>query len=59
MSASEHEPPPPPPAADDDEGEERVHDEPEGDDAYERAQPGSQPTVSSEPEPDDDPTNAG
>jgi len=28
-------------------------------DAYERAQPGSQPAVSSEPEPDDDPANAG
>jgi hypothetical protein len=27
--------------------------------AYERAQPDSQPTVSSEPEPDDDPANAG
>ncbi|MFZ0384486.1 MAG: hypothetical protein WAL22_02375 [Solirubrobacteraceae bacterium] len=27
--------------------------------AYERAQPDSQPTVSSEPEPDEDPANAG
>jgi hypothetical protein len=27
--------------------------------AYERAQPDSQPTVSSEPEPGDDPANAG
>jgi hypothetical protein len=28
-------------------------------DAYERAQPDSQPTTSSEPEPDEDPANAG
>jgi hypothetical protein len=35
------------------------HDAHDGDDAYERAQPDSQPPVSSEPEPDDDPANAG
>jgi len=37
------------------------HDEPNVDeqDAYERAQPSSQPTVSSDPEPDHDPANAG
>jgi len=31
----------------------------EQDDAYERAQPDSQPETSSEPEPDEDPANAG
>jgi hypothetical protein len=39
--------------------DDRDDDELERDGAYERAQPDSQPTVSSEPEPDDDPTNAG
>jgi hypothetical protein len=57
MAAPEHEPAP----AD---GAGEQHDDRDGDgrereDAYERAQPDSQPTVSSEPEPDDDPAAAG
>jgi hypothetical protein len=50
------------PRAGSDEPAKREHDEGDGDEqagAYERAQPDSQPTVSSEPEPDDDPANAG
>ena len=54
MTAPEHEPSPPAHGDDDPD-----RDEPDHGDAYERAQPDSQPTVGSEPEPDDDPANAG
>jgi hypothetical protein len=57
MPTPEHHPPPASDSADRSNG--RGHDEPGRDDAYERAQPDSQPTVSSEPEPEDDPANAG
>jgi hypothetical protein len=57
MTSREHEPAPDDRAAQ--ESDDRGRDESEGDDAYERAQPDSKPTVSSEPEPDDDPANAG
>ena len=54
MTAPEHERP-----RADEEPDAPGRGRPEGDDAYERAQPQSQPRVSSEPEPDDDPANAG
>lgn len=64
MAAAEHEPAPPDGAdergdRDRDRRESDGADGRERDGAYERAQPKSQPTVSSEPEPDDDPANAG
>jgi hypothetical protein len=47
--------------SDDPTDREPEHDEPNVDegDAYERAQPSSQPTVSSDPEPDHEPADAG
>jgi hypothetical protein len=57
MTAPEHDPAPP--ARDDGDADDPDRDEPDQGDAYERAQPDSQPTVGSEPEPDDDPANAG
>ena len=65
MAASEHERKPSArDQAHDAPDRDQAHDAPDRDDAgqddaYERAQPDSQPTVSSEPEPDDDPANAG
>ena len=53
MERPEHEPADP-----DRDAREEELTELEGD-AYERAQPDSQPTVSSDPEPDDDAANAG
>ena len=47
------------PSARDEDADDPDRDEPEPGNAYERSQPDSQPTVSSEPEPDDDPANAG
>ena len=57
MTLAEHEPAGP--KRDDDESDDHDREQPEPGSAYERAQPDSQPTVSSEPEPDDDPANAG
>jgi hypothetical protein len=56
MATSGHEPAPPDGA---DEPCDRDRDELGREDAYERSQPDSQPTVSSDPEADDEPANAG
>jgi hypothetical protein len=57
MAAPEHAPAPEDGA--DDQPDDRGRDESEREDDYERAQPDSPPTVRSEPEPEDDPANAG